>query len=175
MTFDVRSAAGGRSANSLVSLHERYILVADVECGRARPVSSNVLRFERIFGQPPEMPASILGSFSRSSCVTVKRTSPSPCGSMSKVTRECFDFVVDLGRPRPREHQPARRRGLDDRAGDVDRARVVDALMLPPRTGLPIRHVHVRGSIRGRGSPNTGASRRCRPTACHTFSGVVAM
>ena len=73
--------------------------VADAERGSARPVSSSVLRFESAFGQPPDMPASIWGSRSRSSCVTVKRTRASPCGSISIATRECFDGPpASLGR-----------------------------------------------------------------------------
>ena len=63
---------------------------AAADCGKPRPVSRKVFGFDSTFGQPPEMPASMSGSPASSLCVTVKRTSASPYGSMSKVTRECL-------------------------------------------------------------------------------------
>ena len=103
----------------------------DRERGRTLPVSSSVLRFERTIGQPPEMPASIFGSRSRSSWLTVKRTRPSPCGSISNVTRECFESSSASLRPGPSDYQAPRRVALDDLADDVDHARIIGALVLP--------------------------------------------
>jgi hypothetical protein len=72
-----------RAASDSASAPSDCFQVAEDECGSTRPVSSSVLRFESTWGQPPDTPANISGSCSRPVCATVKRTSPSPCGSMS--------------------------------------------------------------------------------------------
>src|SRR2546426_3127752 len=115
-------------------------LFAFVHVCNGSPVSNSVFKLESTRGQPSLIPRSISEPGSSSSCVTVKRTISS-IGSISNVTRVCFALFARVSRECPSQHQAPKRRALDYLADQIDRARCVEATMLPARSGFPVRHV----------------------------------
>ena len=167
--YRARFASGFRLRESLMSTPA----AAARERGRTWPVSSSVLRFERTIGQPPDMPASIFGSRSRSSWLTVKRTRPSPCGSISNVTRECFESSsASLGRA----HVITRRRG-----GLLSTTLpTMSTMSEPSERWCSHREPGFQSDTFTREHSPLEPTQYWRATsgsasACHTFCGVVAM